>query len=75
VTRARTISIVRIVVAVAVVVALVWGVARNWTEISQDLRRTRGVRHLGCAGRDHLAGLCGANGTDIGHNWGTCGTR
>ena len=38
-TRARTISIVRIVVAVAVVVAVVWGVARNWTEISQDLQR------------------------------------
>ena len=38
-TRARTISIVRIFVAVAVVVALVWGVARNWTEISQDLQR------------------------------------
>jgi hypothetical protein len=39
VTRARTISIVRIVVAAAVVVALVWGVARNWPEISQDLQR------------------------------------
>jgi hypothetical protein len=39
VTRGRTIAIVRIVVAVAVVVALVWGVARNWTEISQDLQR------------------------------------
>jgi len=39
VTRARTISIVRIVVAVTVVVAVVWGVARNWTEISQDLQR------------------------------------
>jgi hypothetical protein len=39
VTRARTISIVRLVVGVAVVVALVWGVARNWTEISQDLQR------------------------------------
>ncbi len=38
-TRGRTIAIVRIVVAVAVVVALVWGVARNWTEISQDLQR------------------------------------
>ena len=38
-TRARTISIVRIVVAVAVVVAGVWGVARTWTEISQDLQR------------------------------------
>ena len=38
-TRARTISIVRIVVAVTVVVAVVWGVARNWTEISQDLQR------------------------------------
>ena len=38
-TRARTISIVRLVVGVAVVVALVWGVARNWTEISQDLQR------------------------------------
>ncbi len=38
-TRARTISLVRIVVAAAVVVALVWGVARNWTEISQDLQR------------------------------------
>ena len=32
-------AIVRVVVAVAVVVALVWGVARNWTEISQDLQR------------------------------------
>jgi hypothetical protein len=39
VTRSRTVKIVRIVVAVAVVVALVWGVARNWTEISQDLQR------------------------------------
>jgi glycosyltransferase 2 family protein len=39
VTRGRTIAIVRIVVAVAVVVALVWGVARNWTEISEDLQR------------------------------------
>jgi uncharacterized membrane protein YbhN (UPF0104 family) len=39
VTRARTISLVRLVVAVAVVVALVWGVARNWAEISQDLQR------------------------------------
>ena len=38
-TRSRTVKIVRIVVAVAVVVALVWGVARNWTEISQDLQR------------------------------------
>lgn len=38
-TRARTIAVVRIVVAVAVVVALVWGVARNWTQISQDLQR------------------------------------
>ena len=38
-TRSRTVAIVRIVVAVAVVVALVWGVARNWTEISQDLQR------------------------------------
>jgi hypothetical protein len=33
------VAIVRVVVAVAVVVALVWGVARNWTEISQDLQR------------------------------------
>ncbi|HEY7987932.1 MAG TPA: lysylphosphatidylglycerol synthase transmembrane domain-containing protein [Lapillicoccus sp.] len=38
-TRSRTIAVVRIVVAAAVVVALVWGVARNWTEISQDLQR------------------------------------
>lgn len=38
-TRRRAIAIVRIVVAAAVVVALVWGVARNWTEISQDLQR------------------------------------
>ncbi len=37
--RSRTVAIVRVVVAVAVVVALVWGVARNWTEISQDLQR------------------------------------
>jgi hypothetical protein len=39
VTRGRTVAIVRVVVAVAVVVALVWGVARNWTEISADLQR------------------------------------
>ena len=38
-TRSRTLAVVRIVVAAAVAVALVWGVARNWTEISQDLQR------------------------------------
>lgn len=38
-TRSRTIAVLRIVVAAAVVVALVWGVARNWPEISQDLQR------------------------------------
>jgi hypothetical protein len=37
--RSRTLAVVRLLVAVAVVVALVWGVARNWTEISQDLQR------------------------------------
>ena len=37
--RSRTVTVVRIVVAAAVAVALVWGVARNWTEISQDLQR------------------------------------
>jgi hypothetical protein len=39
VSRSRTLAVVRIVVAAAVAVALVWGVARNWTEISQDLQR------------------------------------
>jgi glycosyltransferase 2 family protein len=39
VTRSHTLAVVRLLVAVAVVVALVWGVARNWTEISQDLQR------------------------------------
>ena len=38
-TRSRTLAVVRLVVAAAVTVALVWGVARNWTEISQDLQR------------------------------------
>lgn len=38
-TRGRAIAIVRVVVAVAVVVALVWGVARNWPEIREDLQR------------------------------------
>jgi hypothetical protein len=38
-TRSRTLAVVRLLVAAAVVVALVWGVARNWTEISQDLQR------------------------------------
>jgi hypothetical protein len=37
--RSRTLAVVRLLVAVAVVLALVWGVARNWTEISQDLQR------------------------------------
>ena len=37
--RSRTLAVVRLLVGVAVVVALVWGVARNWTEISQDLQR------------------------------------
>jgi glycosyltransferase 2 family protein len=39
VTRSRALAAVRLLVAAAVVVALVWGVARNWTEISQDLQR------------------------------------
>lgn len=38
-TRRRAIAVVRLVVAAAVAVALVWGIARNWTEISQDLQR------------------------------------
>lgn len=37
--RSRVLNVVRIVVATAVVVALVWGIARNWAEISQDLQR------------------------------------
>jgi hypothetical protein len=39
VSRSRVLNVVRIVVAAAVVVAVVWGVARNWSEISQDLQR------------------------------------
>ena len=37
--RSRVLNVVRIVVAAAVVLAVVWGVARNWSEISQDLQR------------------------------------
>ncbi len=38
-TRSRVLAVARIVVALAVVAALVWGVARSWSEISQDLQR------------------------------------
>jgi hypothetical protein len=37
--RSRALTVARIVVAVAVIAALVWGVARNWTEIRADLSR------------------------------------
>ncbi|MEP6630413.1 MAG: lysylphosphatidylglycerol synthase domain-containing protein [Lapillicoccus sp.] len=37
--RSRALAVARAVVAVAVVGALVWGVARSWSEISQDLQR------------------------------------
>jgi len=39
VTRSRALAVARVVVAVAVVAALVWGVARNWSEIGHDLQR------------------------------------
>ena len=38
-TRSRVLAVARVVIAVAVVAALVWGVARNWSEISRDLQR------------------------------------
>lgn len=38
-TRSRALAVARAVVAVAVVAALVWGVARNWSEIGRDLQR------------------------------------
>ena len=37
--RSRALAVARVVVALAVVGALVWGVARSWSEISQDLQR------------------------------------
>lgn len=37
--RARPLTVVRVVVALLVLAAVVWGVARNWPEISVDLRR------------------------------------
>lgn len=37
--RQRILALARAVVAVAVVAALVWGIARNWSQISADLSR------------------------------------
>ena len=37
--RARLLTVVRVVVALLVLAAVVWGVARSWPEISVDLRR------------------------------------
>ncbi len=45
--RSRLLTLARVVVAVLVLAAVVWGVARSWPEISVDLRRVDAVALLG----------------------------
>jgi len=47
VSRSRLLPVARIVVALLVLAAVVWGVARSWSEISVDLRRVDAIALLG----------------------------
>jgi len=47
--RSRLLNLARIVVAVLVLAAVIWGVARSWPEISVDLQRVDAIALLGSA--------------------------